>query len=179
MLRVEESVSQNRLVTGTVIFLISLSWFPCLSSYVLGYNTSQSDDRYSGGSREGAQGGPRPLIFRPNWGPKDQKNFFGDPPFSKGLDDPPPPSPSPYLKVWIRHCIKPRAKQGYIFVRIRITRDSHEDHQAKCDLVLAVNISLFPSFGRMQLPSNKGACTETTTNLPGCLSGRLEVKKCF
>ena len=34
----------------------------------------------SGGSR----GGARPLIFRPNWGPKH-------PPFSKGLDPPPPP----------------------------------------------------------------------------------------
>ena len=63
MLRMEESVSQNRLVTGSVIFLISSSWFPCLSSYVLGYNTSQSDDRYSGGSRGGAQGVHAPLFL--------------------------------------------------------------------------------------------------------------------
>ena len=55
----------------------------------------------SSGSREGARGG-RPLIFRPNWGPKGRKNFFGDcpllisgsgwllppPPLSEGLDSP-------------------------------------------------------------------------------------------
>ena len=62
--------------------------------------------------------GPRgstPLIFRPNWGPKDRKNNFGDPPFLRVWMTPhPPPPPPPYLKVWIRHCIKPRAKQGYI-----------------------------------------------------------------
>ena len=36
-----------------------------------------------------------PLIFRPNWGLKDWKVFFGDqlPPLSKGLDDRPPPPP--------------------------------------------------------------------------------------
>ena len=82
MLRVEESVSQNRLVTGTVIFLISLSWFPCLSSYVLGYNTSQSDDHYSGGSREGAQGVRAPLFLDQTEAQKTKKNFMGDPPFS-------------------------------------------------------------------------------------------------
>ena len=53
----------------------------------------------SGGSRGG------PLIFRPNWGLKGQKTFFGrlSPPLSKGLVDAPPPPP--YLKVWIRHWI--------------------------------------------------------------------------
>ena len=128
---------------------------------------------------KGPRGVRAPLFLDQTEAQKTKKIFLETPPFLRVWMTPPPPSPSPYLKVWIRHCIKPRAKQGYIFVRIRITRDSHEDHQAKCDLVLAVNISLFPSFGRMQLPSNKGACTETTTNLPGCLSGRLEVKKCF
>ena len=35
--------------------------------------------------------GPASLSFRQNWGPKDQKIFFGDPPFSKtGLDERPP-----------------------------------------------------------------------------------------
>ena len=43
-----------------------------------------------------ADGGARgarspPIIFRSNWGPKDQKNVFGSPPtLSKGLDDHPP-----------------------------------------------------------------------------------------
>ena len=31
------------------------------------------------------------LIFKPNWGPKGRRKFFGRPP------------PPPYLKVWIRH----------------------------------------------------------------------------
>ena len=40
-------------------------------------------------------GAPHPLIFRPNWGSKGGKNFFGDlpPRLSKGLDDRPTPSP--------------------------------------------------------------------------------------
>ena len=45
---------------------------------------------YSGGSMGGA-GEVTPLIFRPNWGLKGRKSFFGD--------HPPPPNP----KVWIRH----------------------------------------------------------------------------
>ena len=49
----------------------------------------------------GGRGAVAPLIFGRNWGPKDQKNFFGRPPspLSKGLDDRAPP----YLKVWIWH----------------------------------------------------------------------------
>ena len=48
---------------------------------------------FSGGSRKGAQGALPSLIFRPNWGQKDWKIFFGrlPPPFSKGLDVCPPP----------------------------------------------------------------------------------------
>ena len=50
-----------------------------------------------------ADPGEGPLSFRPNWSPKGWKTFFRDrPPLSKGLDDRPPP----YLKVWIRHCIR-------------------------------------------------------------------------
>ena len=45
----------------------------------------------SGGSR----GGSPPLIFGPNWGPKDQKNFVGTPASPPFL----------YLKVWIRHWV--------------------------------------------------------------------------
>ena len=45
----------------------------------------------SGGSR-GAPS-PPPLIFRENRGPKGRKNDFWR-----------PPPPSPYLKVWTRHC---------------------------------------------------------------------------
>ena len=37
-------------------------------------------------------GGPSPLVFRPNWGPRGRKSFF--------CDHPPPP---PYLEVWMRH----------------------------------------------------------------------------
>ena len=55
-------------------------------------------------------GGPPFLIFRPNWGPKGRKKFFGDrppAPLSQFLDDQPPhqlspPPPSSYLKAWIR-----------------------------------------------------------------------------
>ena len=46
-------------------------------------------------------GGPPLLIFRPKWGPKGRKNFFGRP-------FPPPPNlrvwmtaPLPYLRVWM------------------------------------------------------------------------------
>ena len=59
----------------------------------------------SGGSRGGDRGPESlliPPIIRPNWGPKGQKNFFGDHPpprhLSQGLDDRAPR----YLKVWIR-----------------------------------------------------------------------------
>ena len=50
--------------------------------------------KISSGSREGARPPPPPpppppsIIFRPNWGPKGQKNFFEI-----------PPAP-PYLRVW-------------------------------------------------------------------------------
>ena len=41
--------------------------------------------------REGP-GGPAPLIFRPKWGPKGGKKFFGDrPPLISGSGWPPPP----------------------------------------------------------------------------------------
>ena len=42
----------------------------------------------------GGPGGPPPLIFRPNWGPKDRKNLFWRPH---------PPPPPPFVRVWIRH----------------------------------------------------------------------------
>ena len=50
-----------------------------------------------------------PIIFRPNWGAKDRKNFYfcglGSPLISESSWPPPPP---PHLKVWIRHCyLKP------------------------------------------------------------------------
>ena len=43
----------------------------------------------------GEPGGPPPLIFRPNWGPKDRKNLFWRPRA--------PPPPPPFVRVWIRH----------------------------------------------------------------------------
>ena len=56
---------------------------------------------------KGLGGGGRPLlIFRPNGGPKVRKLFFwspSPPPVISGSGWPPP---SPYLKVWIRHCSK-------------------------------------------------------------------------
>ena len=47
-------------------------------------------------------GDPPPLIFRPKWGPKGRKTFFGDraSPLISGSVWPPPPPPQ-----WIRHCI--------------------------------------------------------------------------
>ena len=58
---------------------------------------------------QGRGPGPAPssLIFRPNWGPNGRKHFLETaPPFSKGLDTPPPPHPPRrYVKVWIRHCL--------------------------------------------------------------------------
>ena len=53
-----------------------------------------SHDILSGGSRWGPGGPcPSPPIFKPNWGPKGQKKYFGDRPpgphqLSKGLDLP-------------------------------------------------------------------------------------------
>ena len=70
------------------------------AEYIVAHMIDHSYSKYSslygsGGSRGGARGAQAPpFIFRPNWGPKGQKNLFGDP-------LPPPP---PYLKVWIRQC---------------------------------------------------------------------------
>lgn len=57
-----------------------------------------------------------PLILRPNWGRKGQKNFFGDqapPPYLRlwmtGL---PPPPPPPYLHVWICHWLPAVRKEN-------------------------------------------------------------------
>ena len=53
-----------------------------------------SHDKLSGGSRVGTWGALVPTIFKPNWGPKGQKKYFGDrpppplPQLSKGLDLP-------------------------------------------------------------------------------------------
>ena len=58
-------------------------------------------ENFSGGSREG----PFPLIFRPNWGPREKKKILRPlPPLSQGLDDR-WPRPLHYLKVWICHWI--------------------------------------------------------------------------
>ena len=45
------------------------------------------------------RGSGSPIIFRPNCGPKGGKNLFLD-----------PPSPHPYLKVWIRYWIIQNSK---------------------------------------------------------------------
>ena len=44
-------------------------------------------------------GEPPYLIFGPNWGPKGRSNFFFKtvPGLSQGLDDHPPPPPSPLI----------------------------------------------------------------------------------
>ena len=63
----------------------------------------------SGGSRGGARGdGPPPPYFQTKLRPEGPKKFLGRPGplppplnLSQSLDDCPP---SPYLKVWIRHC---------------------------------------------------------------------------
>ena len=74
---------------------------------LIGWNSfAYQSLRRGGGSRGGARGPRLPLIFRPNWGRKDQKKVFltpPRPPLFPGLYDRPPPPP--YLKVWIRHCI--------------------------------------------------------------------------
>ena len=62
---------------------------------------------HSGGSRGGTLGSgpPPPLIFRPKWGrPKGRKNvvLWGRLPLISGSGGLPPP----YLKVWIRHCLR-------------------------------------------------------------------------
>ena len=50
---------------------------------------------------QGRGRGPSPLIFRPNWGPRGQKNFLrpGLPPYLKVRMT----APLPHLKVWICH----------------------------------------------------------------------------
>ena len=62
----------------------------------------------SGGSREGARGGaarpPVPYFWTKQRALGPKKIFWRPgPPLSRGLDDCPSP-PTPYLKVWIRHC---------------------------------------------------------------------------
>ena len=69
----------------------------------VGQNARDQITQTSGGSRVGAGGTrpPSPLIFRPNWGPKGQKNFLetGPPPYLRFWMTTPN-----YLKVWIRQC---------------------------------------------------------------------------
>ena len=49
-------------------------------------------------------GGPAPLFLDQAEAQGPKKNFLrAGPLLSRGLDDPPPP---PYLKVWIRHCLR-------------------------------------------------------------------------
>ena len=56
----------------------------------------------SGESRGGARG-TRPLFLDQAEAQGPKKNFLrAGPLLSRGLDDPPPP----YLKVWIRHCLR-------------------------------------------------------------------------
>ena len=56
-------------------------------------------------------GGSAPLLFRPNWGPKGQKHFFGRPPpyvrvWMTAPNAPPsPPPPQPYLPWDSSHVI--------------------------------------------------------------------------
>ena len=60
----------------------------------------------SDGSRGGAWEAWAPLLFldQTETAPEGLDNFFWRPPsLSQGLDDRAPPSP--YLKVWICHCI--------------------------------------------------------------------------
>ena len=49
---------------------------------------------WAGGYRRGDREARPPVFFRPNWGLEGRKIFFrrpGPPPFTKGLDDRPPP----------------------------------------------------------------------------------------
>ena len=54
---------------------------------------------FSGGFRGGVRLAPTPLIFRANWGPKGLKKIFWDRAqplaLSQGLEDRPPPIPTP------------------------------------------------------------------------------------
>ena len=76
----------------------------CLNGTVHTNSPTIKRQHCSGGSRGGARAPreprhpPPPLIFRPNWGSKGWKKFFGHwvpppppPPLSKGLDNRPPP----------------------------------------------------------------------------------------
>ena len=63
---------------------------------LIGWNSfAYQSLRRGGGCRGGARGPRLPLIFRPNWGPKDQKKVFftppRPPPLFQGLYDRPPP----------------------------------------------------------------------------------------
>ena len=65
---------------------------------LIGWNSfAYQSLRHGGGSRGGARGPRLPLIFRPNWGPKDQKKVFLTPPrplyFRVCMTAPPPPPP--------------------------------------------------------------------------------------
>ena len=92
-------LAKNLLLSGPserccllVCLLVGRSWV-LQSQYLKQDLNSGIVKRISGGSRGGAQGTqPPPLpIFRPKWGLKGRKKKIG------------PPSPSPYLKFWIRH----------------------------------------------------------------------------
>ena len=73
--------------------------------------------QHSVADSEEGPGGPPPLIFRPNWGPKGRKKSF----LETATPSPPPPipflriwmtgPPPPYLKLSIRHWHYPPFEQ--------------------------------------------------------------------
>ena len=86
------------------VSLCSPESYPTLFQHYLYYLVNYTL-HCSGGSRGGALGLGLPPYFKTKLRPKGRKNIFWRPAphFSKGLDDPHPPTPH-YLKVWSQHC---------------------------------------------------------------------------
>ena len=88
------------------MFGLSTALFP-QATIVSHLNPPCNVDQFSGGSREGAWGGPGPhtLFFFRNEAGRAEKIYFGDrrppPPYLRVWMTTPPPL---YLMVWICHC---------------------------------------------------------------------------
>ena len=108
----------------------STALFP-QATIVSHFNPPCNVDQFSGGSREGARGAWTPLIFRPKWGPKGRKNYFGD-------------CPPPYLMVWMT--APPLLSDGldpplqFAVCRSRFPRFVHVNGK------ITLNISILPYF---------------------------------
>ena len=63
---------------GVIFIMFHLVWWQFWLNTFVTYPVSSFNQCRLILTNGGSRGGPPPLIFRPDWGPKGRKNFFGD-----------------------------------------------------------------------------------------------------